>query len=81
MRGLNFSHSAPYIQGMPKSRVPSPRDVLKVRRKGDTVQLTATVTRVTDDENPHLRKVTVKIPGYAIPITFSEAALAGGDDA
>jgi hypothetical protein len=51
--------------------------MLKVRRKGDTVRLTATVTRVQDEENPHLRKVTVTIPGYPIPITLSEASLAG----
>jgi hypothetical protein len=62
---------------MPSKRLPTPRETLKVRRKGDTVRLTATVTRVQDEENPRLRKVTVTIPGYPIPITLSEAALAG----
>ena len=64
---------------MAKSRVPSPKELLKVHRKGDTVRLTATVTRVTDDENPHLRKVTLSVPGYPIPITLSEASLTGED--
>jgi hypothetical protein len=77
LAGLNFSTSASYIPGMPSKRVPTPREMLKVRRKGDTVRLTATVTRVQDEENPHLRKVTVTIPGYPIPITLSEASLAG----
>ena len=65
---------------MAKSRVPSPKDTLSVVRKGDTVRLTATVTRVADDDNPSLRKVTVTIPGYAIPITLSEASFEPVDD-
>jgi hypothetical protein len=59
----------------------SPKEALSVVRKGDTVRLTATVTRVSDDENPRLRKVTVTIPGYSIPITLDEASLTGDEDA
>ncbi|HYD06019.1 MAG TPA: hypothetical protein VEC60_09840 [Reyranella sp.] len=53
----------------------SPKEALSIVRKGDTVRLTATVTRVSDDDNPRLRKVTVTIPGYAIPITLDETSL------
>lgn len=42
---------------MPSKRVPSPKDTLSVVRKGDTVRLAATVTRVSDDDDPRLRKV------------------------
>ena len=66
---------------MPSKRVPSPKDTLSIVRKGDTVRLTATVTRVSDDDNPRLRKITVTIPGYAIPITLDEASLTGDEDA
>lgn len=66
---------------MPSTRVKSPKDTLSVVRKGDTVRLTATVTRVSDDDNPRLRKVTVTIPGYPIPITLDELSLTGGRDA
>lgn len=59
----------------------SPKEALSVVRKGDTVRLTATVTRVSGDDNPRLRKVTVTIPGYAIPITLDEASLTGAEDA
>ena len=59
----------------------SPKEALSIIRKGDTVRLTATVTRVSDDHNPRLRKVTVTIPGYAIPITLDEASLTGDEDA
>ena len=70
---------------MAKSRVPSPKEVVKVRRtkpadpsappeqrrlpsEGDTLQLTATVTRVAPhDADTRWDKVTVKIPGYPIP--------------
>jgi hypothetical protein len=69
----------PMFSDMAKSRVPSPRETLKVRRKGDTVRLTATVTRVDDEENPHLRRVTVTIPGYPIPITLPDAFLNGDE--
>lgn len=62
----------------------SPKDTIKIRRlkpkAGDTVQLTATVTKVQDDDNPHLSKVTVRIPGYPIPVTLSEAVLLGEAD-
>jgi hypothetical protein len=79
--GLNISPLAPYVLGMAKSRVPSPKDTLKVVRKGDTVRLTATITRVADDDDPRLRKVTLWVPGYPIPITISERQLLGEDDA
>lgn len=49
---------------MAKSRVPSPNEVVKVRRlpsKGEPIVLTGTVTNVTDDE-PGGRKVTVRFP-------------------
>jgi hypothetical protein len=66
---------------MPSSSRKSPKQALSVVRKGDTVRLTATVTRVSDDDNPHLRKVTIKIPGYSVPVTLSEATLLGQEDA
>ena len=70
---------------MAKSRVPSPKNTLKVRRlkprEGDTIQLTGTVTRVRDHDNPLLSRVTLRIPGYAIPITLSEHTLLGDEDA
>jgi hypothetical protein len=69
---------------MAKSRVTTPREVVKVRRlkpkEGDTIQLTATVTKVRDANNPHLSKVTLRIPGYGIPVTLSEATLFGEGD-
>lgn len=76
------------MPGMAKSRVPSPRDVVKVRRQkpvdhsvspeerrlpaeGDTLQLAATVTRVDPhDHDTRWDKVTVRIPGYPIPVTL-----------
>jgi hypothetical protein len=64
-------------------RPPSPKDTIKIRRlpkQGDTFQLTATVTKVLDHDNPHLTKVTLRIPGYGIPITLTEATLLGKDD-
>ena len=82
---------------MPSKRVPSPKDVVKVRRRsgavevsqearrlpneGDTVQLTATVTRVDPhDADTRWDKVTVKIPGYPIPVTLHLADVYGRRD-
>jgi len=80
---------------MAKSRVPSPKEVVKVRRskpadhsvdpeerglpsEGDTLQLTATVTRVDPhDADTRWDKVTVKIPGYPIPVTLHLADVYG----
>lgn len=66
---------------MPSKRVPSPRETIKVRRlpaRGEPIALTGTVVKVSDDE-PGRRKITFRIPGYAIPITLSEASLADDD--
>lgn len=69
---------------MARSRVPSPKDVVKVRRlkpkEGDQIQLTATMTKLRPDDNPLLSKVTLQVDGYAIPITLTEHTLLGGDD-
>ena len=85
LAGLNIPALAPYISGMSKSRVPSPKETLKVRRlkpkAGDTIQLTGTITKVRDHENPRLTKVTLRIPGYGIPVTLSAATLFGDEDA
>jgi hypothetical protein len=76
---------------MPSKRVPSPKDVIKVRRskpaeaeprrlpaEGDTLQLSATVTRVDPhDDDTRWDKVTVKIPGYPIPVTLHLADVFG----
>ena len=67
---------------MKKSRVPSPKDVIKIRRlpaQGEPIQITGTVVKVSDDE-PGRRKVTFRLVGYPIPITLSETSLAPGDD-
>ncbi len=78
--GTQHSGPAALYSGMPGTRVKSPKQTLKVHRRGDTVRLTATVTRVDDDEDdPRRRRVTVTIPGYPIPITLSEATLLGED--
>jgi len=82
------------LAGMAKSCVPSPQEVVKVRRsnsvdhpvleepglppEGDTLQFTATVTRV-DPHNADTRwdKVTVEIPGYPVPMTPNLAEIYG----
>ena len=79
MNGLNIWSGAPYVPGVPSSSRKSPKQTLKVVRKGDTVRLTATVTRVSEDDNAASRKITVTIPGYAVPITLGEASLTGED--
>jgi hypothetical protein len=70
---------------MAKSRVPSPKDVIKVRRlpaAGEPINLTATIVKIHDQTHPQIpRKVTLRVPGYPIPITISERQLLGdGDD-
>ena len=53
---LNKSESGQYISDMPKSRVPSPKETIKIRRlpvKGEQIQLTATVTRVAEPDGHH----------------------------
>jgi hypothetical protein len=76
---------------MPSKHLPSPKDVIKVRRpmfagtgesrlpsEGDTLQLAATVIRVhPHDSDTRWDKVTVHIPGYPIPITLHLADLFG----
>lgn len=66
---------------MPSKRVPSPKDTITIRRlpaKGETVQLTATVTRVDpNDADTRWDRITVKIPGYSIPVTLHVKDIAG----
>lgn len=66
---------------MRNTRVKSPRETVKIRRltpkEGDTIQLTGTITKVRDNDNPLLSKVTLRIQGYGIPITLSGATLFG----
>ena len=80
---------------MPIKRVPSQKDVVKVRRskpvdhsvspeerrlpaEGDPLQITATVTRVhPHDVDTRWDKVTVRIPGYPIPVTLHLADVYG----
>jgi hypothetical protein len=54
---------------MPRSRVPSPQETIKIRRlpvkKGDEIMVKATVTRV----DPETGKVTITVPGALAPIT------------
>ena len=77
---------------MASKRVPSPKDVVKVRRGqpvdtgrrlpeiGDTLQLTAEVTRV-DPHDPDTRwdKVTVRVRGYPILVTLHLRDVYGDD--
>lgn len=69
---------------MAKSRAPAPKDVIKVRRlpaAGQPITLTGTIVKVHDQTHPQIpRKVTLRVPGYPIPITISERELLGGDD-
>lgn len=85
MPGLNNRAPAPYIPGMPKSRVPAPKQTIKVRsaslKEGDAITLTAKVTRVKHSDYPGLDRITFKIPGYGIPITVIEQSLKGDEDA
>ena len=70
---------------MSKSRVPSPKQTIKVRssslKEGDAITLTAKVTRVAHSDYPGLDKITFKIPGYSIPITVIELSLRSDEDA
>ena len=74
--GLNNPELLPYIAGMAKSRVTSPKD-LKIRRlpikKGDEITLRATVTRVDDVTG----RVTISVPGALAPITAPLSYLLG----
>ena len=82
--GLNKRTPPPYIPSMAKSRVPSPQSVLKVHRlpvAGQPISLVATVLKVHDQTHPRVpRKVTLRVPGYPIPITISERELLGEPD-
>lgn len=63
---------------MAKSRVPSPKDTIKIRRlptKGSTVRIEAEVTRVAEPEGGHQGRVTLRIPGYGTPITIPASFL------
>jgi len=60
-------------------RVPIPRETIKVSRlpaKGDTLKLTAEVVRLAEGEDGRQGLVTVRIPGYPIPISLPESYLA-----
>jgi hypothetical protein len=68
---------------MARSRVPSPKDKIKIRRlpaQGSTIQLSATVTKVHEGDHPLRDKITLQIPGYPIPVTLSAASLLGEDE-
>ncbi len=58
---------------MAKSRVPSPKDTIKIRRlpaKGDRLKLTVEVIRVAEPEGAHQGMVTLRIPGALAPVTI-----------
>jgi hypothetical protein len=59
-------------------RVPTPRETIKINRlpaTGDTLKLTAEVVRVAEGEGGRQGLVTVRIPGYPIPISIAESYL------
>lgn len=81
--GFDSRLVGPYIFGMASKRVPAPREVVKVRRlpaKGDKIQLTAEVTRTGRNGFDTADTITIRIPGYGIPITVSADLLLGEDD-
>ncbi len=64
------------------TRAKSPKDTIKIRRlpaKGATIKLEAEVVRVAPAEGSNPDLVTVRIPGYSIPITLNARYLAGDD--
>jgi hypothetical protein len=65
------------------TRRKSPQETLAIRRlpaKGDKVQITAEVTRVGPGEDSRWDKLTIRIPGYSVPVTAYVHDLLGGDD-
>jgi hypothetical protein len=59
---------------MAKSRVPSPREVVKVRRLpkvGDRITIEVEVTRVDEPEGSHRGRVTYRAPGAPAPVTVA----------
>ena len=56
----------------------SPKNTIKIRRlpvKGETLQLTAEVTRVAEPQGAHEGLVTLRIAGYPSPITIPASLL------
>lgn len=67
---------------MAKSRVPSPKDTIKIRRLpkvGDRITIEVEVTRVDEPEGGHQGRVTYRVPGGAAPITVSAGYIPDGD--
>ncbi len=64
---------------MAKSRVPSPKEAITIRRlpvkKGDEIMVKATVTRV----DPETGKVTIQVPGALAPITAPASYFLGDE--
>lgn len=68
---------------MPSKRVSTPRETVKVRRlpaKGDKISLTAEVTRVGRNGFDTADTITLRIPGYGIPLTINADLLLGESD-
>jgi hypothetical protein len=91
LTGLNISPAAPYISGMPSKRVPSPKETIKVRRSdkpatklppvGSKIPIEATVTRHGRNGYDTADTITIRIPGYDIPVTVTAKYVLGGEDA
>lgn len=59
---------------MAKSRVPSPKDVIRVRRLpkvGDEITIKVKVTRVVEPEGSHAGLVTYEAPGAPAKTTVA----------
>jgi hypothetical protein len=60
------------------ARQKTPKEAVKVRRlpiKGETLQLSAEVTRVAKPQGSHEGLVTLRIAGYPSPITIPASLL------
>jgi hypothetical protein len=75
---------------MAKSRVPFPKDVIKVRRSdqpatklppvGSKIPIEATVTRHGRNSYDTADTITIRIPGFETPVTVTAKYLGLGDD-
>ena len=76
---------------MPSKRVPTPRETIKIRRSdrpatrlppvGSKIPIEATVTRHGRNSHDTADTITIRIPGFDIPVTVNAAYLTGEEDA
>ena len=75
---------------MPSKRVPTPRETIKVRRSaapatrlppiGSKIPIEATVVRHGRNGYDTADTITIRIPGFDIPVTVNAAYLTGKED-